>query len=97
MRTLVTGTAGFIGCEVALHLLQRGDVVAGMDNLNEYYDVTLKQSRLQRLLTHSNYSHQQSCISDAEAVRHGRPVEGHVGADPVDPGRSRKVWRHLQR
>ena len=47
---LVTGAAGFIGAEVALRLLKRGDQVVGLDNLNDYYDVTLKEARLDRVV-----------------------------------------------
>ena len=46
---LVTGSAGFIGSHVAHRLLDRGDEVVGLDNLNPYYDPTLKQARLTRL------------------------------------------------
>lgn len=46
---LVTGVAGFIGAEVARHLLERGDTVVGVDNLNSYYTPALKQARLRRL------------------------------------------------
>src|SRR5262245_57535724 len=49
MKILVTGAAGFIGSHVAHKLLARGDEVVGLDNLNEYYDVTLKLARLARL------------------------------------------------
>ncbi len=49
MKVLVTGAAGFIGCEVALALLNRGDQVVGVDCLTDYYDVDLKQARLERL------------------------------------------------
>jgi UDP-glucuronate 4-epimerase len=49
MKVLVTGTAGFIGFHTARRLLARGDEVVGLDNLNEYYDVTLKQARLELL------------------------------------------------
>jgi UDP-glucuronate 4-epimerase len=49
MKILVTGAAGFIGMHVASILLARGDEVVGLDNLNEYYDVNLKLSRLERL------------------------------------------------
>lgn len=49
MNILVTGVAGFIGNAVALKLLERGDVVIGLDNLNNYYDVNLKKARLERL------------------------------------------------
>ena len=46
MRILVTGVAGFIGMHVAVRLLADGHEVIGMDNLNDYYDVRLKQARL---------------------------------------------------
>ena len=49
MRILVTGVAGFIGMHVSSRLLARGDEVAGMDNLNDYYDVSLKHGRLSQL------------------------------------------------
>src|SRR6266850_5581854 len=49
MKILVTGAAGFIGATLAHHLLDRGDEVVGIDNLNDYYDVRLKQARLERL------------------------------------------------
>ena len=49
MTILVTGAAGFIGCEVALRLLARGDNVIGLDNMNDYYNVRLKQARLKRI------------------------------------------------
>ena len=50
MRVLVTGAAGFIGSTLALRLLERGDEVIGIDNLNDYYDVKLKEDRRDRLL-----------------------------------------------
>ena len=45
MKVLVTGVAGFIGSAIAESLLQRGDEVVGIDNLNDYYDVSLKECR----------------------------------------------------
>lgn len=50
MKILVTGIAGFIGSKVAQMLLQRGDMVVGVDNINDYYDVRLKYARLRELL-----------------------------------------------
>ena len=54
MKVLVTGAAGFIGHSVCLSLLARGDTVVGVDNLNDYYDVSLKQARLDNIQTHAN-------------------------------------------
>ena len=68
MNILVTGTAGFIGCEVALKLLSRGDVVYGIDSVNDYYDTTLKRNRLKRLQSYDNYHHFEFCISDYAAL-----------------------------
>ncbi len=65
---LVTGAAGFIGYHTALKLLDRGDEVIGLDNLNAYYDVTLKQARLARLTPHRNFSFEQIDVADREAV-----------------------------
>lgn len=48
MKILVTGTAGFIGSHLAIKLLERGDVVVGLDNINDYYDQNVKYGRLQR-------------------------------------------------
>lgn len=50
MRVLITGVAGFIGMHLALELLKRGDEVVGIDNFNDYYDVSLKERRLQRVV-----------------------------------------------
>lgn len=54
MKVLVTGAAGFIGSHVSLYLLERGDEVVGLDNLNDYYDVNLKLDRLKRVQKHKN-------------------------------------------
>lgn len=56
MKVLVTGAAGFVGSAVAMRLLQRGDVVVGIDNLNSYYDVRLKEARLERLRPFPGFS-----------------------------------------
>lgn len=54
MKILVTGAAGFIGSHVSLYLLERGDEVVGLDNINDYYDVNLKLDRLKRIEQHKN-------------------------------------------
>lgn len=68
MKILVTGTAGFIGSHVAKQLLARGDTVIGLDNLNDYYDVTLKHARLEPLLANQNYTHSYFDLADREAM-----------------------------
>lgn len=65
---LVTGTAGFIGNAVAKQLLERGDDVIGVDKLNDYYDVSLKKARLDRILSHENYIHCGHDLSVASQV-----------------------------
>jgi len=68
LKILVTGTAGFIGSHVALRLLERGDDVVGIDNLNDYYDVELKQARLARFADHPRYTHIAADLADREAI-----------------------------
>ena len=68
MKILVTGTAGFIGSHVAMRLLERGDEVIGIDNLSDYYDVTLKQARLARFADHPRYTHIHADLADRAAV-----------------------------
>lgn len=68
MKVLVTGTAGFIGSHVAQRLLARGDEVVGLDNLNDYYDVTLKRARLKRLEALNAYTHVHADLADREAM-----------------------------
>ena len=69
MTVLITGAAGFIGSQLTLELLNRGDRVVGVDNHNDYYDVSLKEARLLRQIGHSNYSHEKIDISDNAALR----------------------------
>jgi UDP-glucuronate 4-epimerase len=59
---LVTGAAGFIGFHVAQHLLAQGELVVGFDNLNDYYEVSLKEDRLAQLRQHENFSFYQDDI-----------------------------------
>jgi len=68
MKILVTGTAGFIGSAVALRLLERGDEVLGIDNLNDYYDVALKRARLERLLGHEGFRDLRRDLEDREGI-----------------------------
>ena len=68
MKILVTGSAGFIGQALSLRLLARGDEVIGIDNLNDYYDVTLKQARLKALVAQSGFTDHRASIEDADAV-----------------------------
>jgi UDP-glucuronate 4-epimerase len=65
---LVTGAAGFIGMHTSLRLLARGDRVIGLDNLNDYYDVSLKHARLARLQPHANFSFHQLDVANREGV-----------------------------
>lgn len=68
MRILVTGSAGFIGSAVTLRLLDRGDEVIGLDNVNDYYDVTLKEARLDRFKDHPNFTEARIDLQDRERV-----------------------------
>ena len=68
MRVLITGSAGFIGSALALRLLERGDEVIGVDCLDTYYDVSLKEARLARTLDHDGYTEVRSRIEDREAM-----------------------------
>ena len=68
MATIVTGAAGFVGFHVARALLARGDAVVGVDSLNAYYDVRLKQARLNLLLTTPGFSFHQVDLSDRDAT-----------------------------
>lgn len=68
MKILLTGAAGFIGMHTTLRLLERGDDVVGVDNLNDYYDVNLKKARLQRLTKYPNFKFHQISVEDRDAV-----------------------------
>ena len=68
MRVLVTGAAGFIGNETARVLLERGDEVVGIDNLNDYYDPALKQARLARLDGHNRFGFEKLDLADRDGM-----------------------------
>ena len=69
MNILITGVAGFIGSTLALRLLARGDKVHGIDNMNNYYDVSLKEARLARCTANSNFTFQKIDIADRPGMR----------------------------
>ena len=64
MKILLTGTAGFIGMHCALRLLERGDQVIGIDNMDDYYDVSLKEARLAKLTPYPGFSFIRAAIED---------------------------------
>jgi UDP-glucuronate 4-epimerase len=68
MKILVTGTAGFIGNELAIRLLERGDEVVGVDNVNDYYDVRLKEARLERIKSHPAFTEIRAGLHDRAAM-----------------------------
>jgi UDP-glucuronate 4-epimerase len=68
MRILVTGAAGFIGSHTARALLERDDEVIGLDNLNSYYDIGLKQARLKRLEEHRGFTFVKGDLANRESV-----------------------------
>ena len=68
MKILLTGAAGFIGMATALRLLERGDEVVGLDNLNDYYAVSLKQSRLNQLTTHAGFRFVKMDVADRAGI-----------------------------
>lgn len=65
---LVTGAAGFIGSMQCIRLLERGDEIVGIDNINDYYDVKLKHARLELLKQHSNFKFIKLDIADRTAM-----------------------------
>jgi UDP-glucuronate 4-epimerase len=68
MKVLVTGAAGFIGFHTAMRLLDRGDEVTGLDNLNSYYDVTLKEARLVRLQASERFAFERRDLADRDGM-----------------------------
>ena len=69
MKLLVTGAAGFIGMHTALRLLQDGHEVVGLDNVNDYYDVSLKRARLAQLARHPGFDFHEFGIEDAPRLQ----------------------------
>jgi UDP-glucuronate 4-epimerase len=65
---MITGVAGFIGSGLALRLLDRGDAVYGIDNMNDYYEVSLKEARLARIKDHERFTFAKIDISDRAAI-----------------------------
>ena len=85
MKMLVTGAAGFIGFHVSERLLAAGHQVVGIDNLNDYYDVRLKQARLDRLTPHPQFRFEKMDLADRAAIaalfaREGFDRVIHLGA-----------------
>ncbi|MBI3772225.1 MAG: NAD-dependent epimerase [Gammaproteobacteria bacterium] len=68
MKVLITGTAGFIGSTLSHYLLNRGDEVIGLDNLNDYYDVNLKKTRLARLTSRQGFTDIRLDLEDRQGV-----------------------------
>lgn len=68
MKILVTGAAGFIGFHSSQYLLDRGDTVVGIDNMNDYYDPSLKEARLTKLKKYNNFSFHKVDIIDKDAI-----------------------------
>ena len=69
MKILVTGSAGFIGTMLSLQLLERGDDIIGIDNHNDYYDVRIKEARLEKLKKFPNYRHYKLDISNHKLLK----------------------------
>jgi UDP-glucuronate 4-epimerase len=69
MKILATGAAGFIGAALSKILLERGDIVVGLDNLNDYYDVNLKHARLALIKNHKNFIFIEADIANEQSLR----------------------------
>jgi UDP-glucuronate 4-epimerase len=78
-KILVTGNAGFIGFHLARRLLDRGDEVVGLDNVNDYYDTSLKQARLDQLAGRENYRFIRQDLGDREGMEKLFGEEGFDG------------------
>ena len=67
-KIFVTGSAGFIGFSLCQKLLDRGDIIVGVDNHNSYYDPKIKDSRIKILENYPNYKHYRSDITDLKSL-----------------------------
>ena len=83
MRILVTGVAGFIGMHVALRLLNDGHEVAGLDNLNDYYDVNLKKARLDHIGSPNQFAFHKFDLSDRDKITLFSEFRPEVVINPV--------------
>jgi UDP-glucuronate 4-epimerase len=81
LKVIVTGVAGFIGSHVSKALMQRGDTVVGVDNLNDYYDPKLKHDRLAWLTPHDGFSLLKANVADREAMF--GLIEAHPDAEAI--------------
>jgi UDP-glucuronate 4-epimerase len=68
MKIFVTGSAGFIGSALTRRLLQRGDIVIGLDNHNDYYEPKLKEDRVKLFINHPNYKHIRIDLEDSTGI-----------------------------
>ena len=68
MKILVTGAAGFIGFHLSKYLLDRGDEIVGLDNMNDYYDVSLKEARLAQLTCQEHFRFVKMDLADREGI-----------------------------
>ena len=96
-RVVVTGSAGFIGYHLSQRLLGRGDEVLGIDNLNDYYDVSLKHSRLEILGQEAGFRFVKLLAEFWEGVRYWDMVPHDellrfVGAPPSQCSRTNLCW-----
>lgn len=76
-KSLITGCAGFIGFHLCRRLLSEGNLVIGLDNLNDYYDVNLKKARLSILKKYANFSFFEANLEDWDSIKHifsGDPI-----------------------
>lgn len=75
-KILVTGAAGFIGFHVAKYLLERGDSIVGLDNLNDYYDVSLKEARLRQLTPRERFTFLHGDLADRRTMENLFAAQG---------------------